>query len=157
MMKKILSDIQQKLTTDVSALQYVNEDWGQLNNTTGMQWPCALIDASEESWNDLGKKVQQGIVNIRITVGVMQPGSVNDITSYETFDVLQAIHKSLQGFVSDVSHGPLTRVSSKRLDRDDNVRAYEMIYAVQVMDDSAMPVLTKIKPAIEIEKVETGL
>ena len=44
-MKVILQNIQNKLTSEVTDLNYVDEDCGQLNMyQPPVKWPCCLID-----------------------------------------------------------------------------------------------------------------
>lgn len=55
-MKEILKNIQSKIT-EVQAVKYVDEDWGQLNLYHGdlpVQFPCVLFDIKDGQFENIG-------------------------------------------------------------------------------------------------------
>ena len=64
-MKELLQAIQARITDKVTALKYVDEDWGQLDYYSPnmpVQMPALLIDASSATWSNVGELGQLGLV-----------------------------------------------------------------------------------------------
>lgn len=163
-MKKLLTDILNRLST-VSAIKYIDEDWGQFdyyNPNMPVQFPAVVIDAGQANYTNEGKLIQLADVQVRLRLADLKltntsgkaPQSQKD-TAFAIFDTLEAIHQTLHGWAGDSTYSRLIRLSSKRILRDDGVRIYEVIYTCQLTDTSAMPVNAMVpKPPVEVS-VET--
>ena len=109
-MQQFLLDIQTRITTKVSALKYVDEDWGQLDYFSQhppVQYPCCLFDIGDVTWTNQGKKQQSGTANIVITVANLKLsntsakapiGQKNNAWGIHS-TIIQAIHQSLHGYM----------------------------------------------------------
>ena len=145
-MKKLIADLKTRLST-VPEIRYIDEDWGQLDYYSPNQpvkWPCAIIDISQATWGNQGLHVQIGLVQVSIRVADMKLSNTNlkapasqQEAAASIFDLLSSIHAVLHGWAGDSTYGPLTRTLTRRVNRDDGIREFEMIYSVQIIDDSA--------------------
>jgi len=67
----LLTDVQDRLTSQVTELKYVDEDWGQLDDYSPnfpVKWPCVLVDCFSANYENMGKKGQLGLAVIRVQV-----------------------------------------------------------------------------------------
>lgn len=150
-MKQLISDIKSRISGKVEALRYIDEDWGQLdyyNPNQPVKWPCAIIDVDQVTWSNQGSLVQIGMASVSIRVADMKLSNTNPKApstqqqkASGIFDLLTSVHQSLHGWTADSMNGPLTRLLTRKVNRDDGIREFEMIYSVQLIDDSAKPVL----------------
>jgi hypothetical protein len=146
-MQPLIDDVKQKLADTVPALRYIDEDWGQLDlyaPDIPAKFPCALIEVSQVAWKNQGKHVQDGNAHITIKIADMQLSrsnikatAVQRERNKSVFELLETVHKQLHGWTARQANGPLTRLYTKRVKRDDGIRQFEIIYEVQLVDDSA--------------------
>ena len=145
-MKQLIADLKTRLAT-VAAIRYIDEDWGQLDYYSPNQpvkWPCVIIDINQAAWGNQGEHVQIGLAQISIRVADMKLSNTNakapssqQTAAASIFDLLTSIHAALHGWTADSASGPLTRTLTRKVNRDDGIREFEMIYSVQLFDDSA--------------------
>ncbi len=131
----------------VTGLKYVDENWGQLDyysTNQPVKWPCALIDVNQVAWSNEGQHVQLGNASISIRVADMRLSNSNikapqvQRTRAEgIFDLLSNIHIALHGYTGDNMLSPMTRLSTRKVNRDDGIREFEVIYISQITDDTA--------------------
>lgn len=151
-MKQLLIDTQARILAEAPAIKYVDEDWGQLDDYSPnppVKWPCVLIDVNTAQWSNEGKKVQMAIVQVSIKVANqrltnssgMAPQSQKE-KAWEIFDYMETVHVALHGFALNGKTGPLMRTTTRKIKRADGVQMYEVIYSVQLFDDSARPQTT---------------
>lgn len=143
-MEKLLTDIQTRLLSKVTALKYVDEDWGQLDYYSPnmpVQFPAALIDASDATYTNEGKLIQLGTVQVRLRIADMRLGNTSGrapqgqkAAAFGIFGTLKQIHRALHGWAGSPHYSRLIRQSSKRVKRDDGVRIYEIVYTVQLTE-----------------------
>lgn len=157
-MKELIDDIKTRIEP-VTGLKYVDEDWGQLDYYSPaptVKFPCALVDIGQVQWSDTGNRVQIGTASviIRIADQHISNSNVKAPTAQKTkslsfFDMIMYVHQKLHGWSGAKNNGPLTRVAYKKVKRDDGIREIEMIYAVEITDDSARKIYStkKILPA----------
>ena len=58
--KTIINEIE-NLLSNITELQYIDEDWGQLDYYSPnfpVKWPCVLIDVSDAQFENLGVDIQ---------------------------------------------------------------------------------------------------
>lgn len=148
-MKKLLTDILNRLKAIVASIKYIDEDWGQFDYYSPnmpVQFPAVLIDASRATYTNEGKLIQLGDVQIRLRIADLRltntsgnaPQTQKD-AAFAIFDTLAAIHKALHGWAGSMHYTKLIRVSSQRILRDDGVRIYEIIYTTRLTDAGAVP------------------
>ena len=146
-MKQLLKDIQQRLIDTVPELKYVDEDWGQLNYYEPhhpVQYPAAVINVSGVQWNNMGKHVQQGSVEIAINVADIKLTNSSGKApatqrqhAFSIFSKLSAIQAALHGWAGSRHYGPLVRTATRRIKRDDGIIHYEVIYECSLTDNAA--------------------
>lgn len=160
-MKQLLSSVLTQIQETVPALKYVDENWGQLDyygERPPVKFPCALVDIGSAQWQDTGTLAQIGIVQVRVVVATMKltntsgkaPQAQKD-KAFEFFETLQNIHKALHGYQPAPHCGIITRRSCELLQNDLGIKMYELRFAVQINDKSAMPVHETVpKPTVRI-------
>ena len=142
-MKVILQNIQNKLTSEVTDLKYVDEDWGQLNMyQPPVKWPCCLIDITAINYTHLGidrTKVPQtrqtGKIAVKLTLANlkltnssgMAPQSQKD-QAWFIWDLADKIHEKLHGFCPGENCTKMMRSNLQRSVRDDGVQEYFITY-----------------------------
>lgn len=142
-MKELLQAIQARITDNVTALKYVDEDWGQLdyyNNHPPVQWPCCLIDVGSVSWQNLSHKQQQGTATITISIATTKLTNTSSRApatqreqAWAIHDVLQQVHQALHHYLPIPTCSMLYRKSSSRVRRDDGIQHYVLTYACTVI------------------------
>ena len=150
MINEILTAIMDRLAIKEPNLKYMDEDWGQLDyyqESPPVKFPCMLLELQQASWKNQSQKVQDGEILISIRVADLKLSN----TSYRApagqlakaaaiWLILENIHKALHGWrpVAYPEFGALTRVSSRKVKRDDGIREFEVIYSTLCTDVSAM-------------------
>ena len=152
-MKKLIADLKTKLAS-VAGIKYIDEDWGQLDYYSPNQpvkWPCVILDINQAAWSNQGEHVQIGLAQVSIRVADMKLSNTNQkapssqqVAAASIFDLLTAIHTALHGWTADSANGPLTRTLTRKVNRDDGIREFEMIFSVQLIDDSAKITYTTV-------------
>ena len=145
-MKQLIADLKTRLST-ITGIRYIDEDWGQLDYYSPNQpvkWPCVIIDVNQTNWTNQGEHVQIGLANVSIRVADMRLSNSNpkapssqQTAAASIFDMLTLIHVALHGWTADSANGPLTRTLTRKVNRDDGIREFEMVFSVQLIDDSA--------------------
>jgi hypothetical protein len=151
-MKELIDDIKTRLQ-GVTELKYIDEDWGQLDYYSAappVKFPCALIDIDNVRWSDEGNQTQIGIANVVVRLANMRLSNSNvkapagqKAKSLSFFDTVMHIHQKLHTWSGAKNNGPLTRIGYRKVKRDDGIREIEMIFAVEITDDSARKVYSK--------------
>jgi hypothetical protein len=140
-MKQFLESTQTKVI-EVSGLQYVDEDWGQLDNyteTSPIEWPCCLIDISNADFSDIGtdkeavpQSRQEALGSITLTFAdlkIIEEGSLN-VNAWSLQDLIEEVHGKIHGFTPVAGSGKLIRKSLKRVKRDDGIQQYDVVYTI---------------------------
>ena len=151
-MKELIDDIKTRLQ-GVTELKYIDEDWGQLDYYSAsppVKFPCVLIDIDSVRWTDQGNQTQIGIANVAVRLANMRLSNSNvkaptaqKTKSLSFFDTVMHIHQKLHTWSGALNNGPLTRIGYRKVKRDDGIREIEMIYTVEITDDSARKVYAK--------------
>mgnify|MGYP000935226070 CR=1 FL=1 len=143
-MKQIILNIQSRLDS-IPELNYVDEDWGQLDYYSPnfpVQWPCVLIDVPNASFSEIGKdrkaipfQRQQAVIefsftvaNLKLTNTSSQAPLSQKNNGWSIWDLIEDVHKKLQGFRPEGCSGVLIRTGSVRVKRDDGVQEYTITY-----------------------------
>jgi len=163
----LLQDVQDRLTAEVLALKYVDEDWGQLDDYSPnfpVKWPCALIDCFNANYDNLGNNSQMGLATVRVLFADVKLSNssakapanqkANSLSFHTT---LKAIYKALQGWTGHNHYTGLVRISQRRIPRDDGVRAHEMMFTVNIKDVIAAPQKITVERTSFTVQVETEM
>ncbi|MDR2449684.1 MAG: hypothetical protein LBD52_06970 [Prevotellaceae bacterium] len=149
-MKQILKNILDRLTTRLPALKYVDENWGQLDcfgSQHPVKYPCALTDIDNAQWSDIGNLCQTGIAQVRITIANLKLGNPSanpakirtNSSQFEIVDLMENIHRALHGWAPAEHAGRLTRTASRMVLREDGIKQYEILFSLQIADETAKP------------------
>ncbi len=149
MINDILKLIMERLTEKEPNIRYMDEDWGQLdyyNDNPPVRWPALLLELQGANWLNQSQKVQDAPLMIALTVAdvkstntSLRAPATQKATAAAIWIVLENIHKALQGWKpADRQFGALSRVSTRRVKRDDGIRQFEVVYSCHCTDASAM-------------------
>lgn len=149
-MKNILQTIQNRLA-EIPELQYIDEDWGQLDyysSNPPTKFPCALIDINSGQFSDIGKdptkrpkQRQMGIFSLKISLANLKltntsfksPQSQKN-SAWESLNLIESIHKKLHGFFPTDNASVLSRKSFARIMREDGIQEYSIIYSFEIQN-----------------------
>lgn len=163
MIRNVCIAVQQKLLElHPHEIPYIAEDWGQLDfydQRPPVNFPCALVDAAECEFADLSRKAQRGtgVLTVRIADNPPINFSASAPDSERQFDLLgltERVYTHLQGFCGEGFSG-LTRISLRKVKRDDSIKEYELRFRFGGVDNSAMNVTTKVE-RVKVE-ISTGI
>jgi len=160
-MKKIVSDIEGRLESEVPALKYIGQDWGQLSlyvngDRPPVKFPCALVDIMSGQFTNDGNLVQEGLLQIVISVADMTQNVSRkapiDLTANEMriYDIIQDIYKALHGWSGGVDYSGFVRTSFGRAIRDDGIRMRTITFTCNWQDRYAQTV-TNRTPAASVK------
>lgn len=150
MINDILTAITERLSEKEPHLKYIDEDWGQLDyyqENPPVKFPCVLLELQQANWRNQSQKVQDGVLSISIRVAdirlsntSLRAPAVQKDRAAAIWLILQNIHTALHGWRPGrfPEFGVLTRVSSRRVKRDDGIREFEVVYTTQCSDSSAV-------------------
>ena len=145
-MQDIIQAIQNKVA-EVTALKYVDEDWGQLDDYSPAppaQFPCALIDIAslifentgrDNSATPINRQTAEGTITITIAnlklsnTSKRAPQGQKD-NAWSVFGILEDVHKKVHGWKPTANTGALMRKSHKRVRRDDGIQEYQIVYEI---------------------------
>ena len=159
MLKHIFTAVQNRITEAVSQVQYVGEDWGQLDfyaERPPVRFPCVLFDVDEVKFAGRGRvKIQDAAAVITLRIADYRAVNVSalsgiDSPALDMYDLLTDIYKALEG-LGDETFSGLTRKQLVRVRRDDGIREYRMTFASGYVDDSAADNCIPIKPDLKID------
>lgn len=145
-MDALLKSVQERIEAKVTALKYIDEDWGQLDyysQNPPVKYPCCLFDIGEVSWTNQGKKQQSGIATILVTIANLKltntsskaPAAQRNAAWSIHSEILKPIHQALHGFAPIPSAGLLYRKRTQRVKRNDGIQEYLITYQCTVVGD----------------------
>jgi len=153
-MIEIFKSIQDKIAaitvdneTTTPLLNYVDEDWGQLDDygiNCPVKWPCCLIDEQSESYSDMGMQRglnpinrQQGTLTIVLTIANVKLTNTSSKAplqqkqhAWHIKEIKERIHAELHGWAPVAGQGKLMRVSGNKVGRDDGVQQHRVFYSM---------------------------
>lgn len=145
-MKQLLLNLEAQLAT-VTAIKYIDEDWGQLDDYgphTPVKWPCCLVDFADAEYSDIGidrsatpQNRQQTLVSITFNFANMKIGNSSKNApinqkdqAYLLLGIIEDAHKKIHGFRPVENSGSLIRKSFRRIKRDDGIQQYRVVYNI---------------------------
>jgi len=138
------------LLSQVPELRFVGEDWGQLNfEQPPVNFPCALVDLFEIDYSDAGKNLQKADAKLTISIAdirydgitAFNPAKVNE-QAFAIFGIIEKVNALLHGYGNEY-HSKFSRKKVMKVEREDSIREFRMIYEFRFEDETAMPELTK--------------
>ena len=168
MFQNLLSAVQTRITASDSHIQYMDEDWGQLDyyhESPPVKFPACLLDIEQTSWNKQGLYVQDGVIYLSIRIADIRIANTSRSapTGQRTYAstlwyILSNIHRGLNGWRPQEypQFGTLARISTQRIKRDDGIREYLVIYSCTCTDDSSKTLYYNIAdPAVADHQFHT--
>lgn len=148
MIKTIIQAIQTKIQA-VTGVNYVDEDWGQLDYFSPnfpVKFPCVLIDVTNAGYSNIGQDKQATPINrqmadatISLTIANLKLTNSSGLApqfqkdnTWSIHELIEEIHKVVQGFRAVDNASGLIRVSMNRTKRDDGVQEYTVRYSANL-------------------------
>jgi len=155
-MKQIIQDIQNRLMQKVSALKYVDQDWGQMDfwREHPVKYPCALIDIQSAQYTNDGNFIQRGTVIVVIRLFDLKlsnssNGAPNNQkeNAKKIWQLIEDVNKAVHGqnFLQE-GYGLPVREQMRRTKREDGCYQTELYYSIQFTDTTCEPDLTDVNP-----------
>jgi len=159
-MDTIFTEVLSRLT-QIPELRFVGEDWGQLNfEQPPVNFPCALIDLFEVDYSDGGRNLQKADAKLVISIAdiryegitAFNPAKVNE-RAFAIFWIMEKVNSLIHGYGNEY-HSKFSRKQIKKMDREDSVREFRMIYEFRFEDETVIPELIRhpVPPNISIKK-----
>lgn len=136
---------------EVHEFNYVDEDWGQLDDYSPhppVKWPCVLIDIQGVDFSNIGSNRQavpvlrqQGtgtiilkFANLKLTNSSGKAPLSQKQKAWSLLELVEEAHKKIQGMRPVENGGNLVRTSLRRIKRDDGIQQYQVIYSIAFND-----------------------
>lgn len=159
-MDKLIEAIQDRLEAKVPELQYIDEDWGQMDEyeRPPVKYPCALIEVQDADYTDDGELRQRGLVMVTIKLYFMRLSNTSNHApqtqkneARKNWGTCKKVNKTLHGqdFIKN-GFGTLARKKMSPPIRRDGIYNRNIVYAICFVDDSCVPVrqMTPASPTI---------
>ncbi len=164
-MKQIIQQIQNRLTTQVPALKYVDQDWGQMDYFPNppVKFPCVLIDIQSVQYTNAGEFVQHGtalivvrLFDMRLSNSSQSAPAAQKENAKKIWQLIEDVNKALhaQNFLPE-GYGLPMREQMRRTKRDDGCYQTELYYSVQFTDSACRPILEPVMPVAPELKIVT--
>ena len=160
-METLIKDIQNRLT-EIPQLKYIDVDWGQLDyyDSPPVKYPCCLLDIVQGDFTDAGNLAQIGLIGVEIrlvdllhtnTSAKAPEGQKN--RAFDVLRLLTEIYKKLHGWHGLKSnYGTLTRRNFSRVNREDGLKEYRMLFLTEITDQKAFkPAIMTLVKGVDIE------
>lgn len=164
-MKQLLIDIQNRLIERVPELKYVDEDWGQLdyyNVAQPVKYPLAVININMAAYTNEGAFVQQGLINIVVTVCDIKLSNTSGAApqlqkqaAWKVFDIMDGVVKALHGWAGSPNYSKLSRIQINRRKNDEGLNLFDLIFTTNLQDTIAMPRVAHVSGAVP--KIKTAV
>lgn len=133
-MKQIFLSIQDRLSTMVPALRYIDKNWNQLNMPQPpVQWPCCLIDLDNIDYSQAAHLTRLAEASISLTVAdhhtvrssAKAPSKSN---AYDILDVLESVMEALEGWRVPDTTQALARTRLAKTYSDQSYDVYTLTF-----------------------------
>jgi len=148
--------IQQHIQDNITAINYIDQDLGQLKNDRNtvrpsVTFPCALIDFEDFNFESLAENAQtaKGTIVLRLGFAPFSNSSQSTPTNYiesaiSYYDIEWDLHKALHGWSPGTDLGYLTRTSVCTQKRSDTIRVREIRYSLAFEDYSTANTIQQV-------------
>lgn len=136
-MKTILTAVMAQLKNEVPDLQYIGEDWGQMDyyqDVPPVRFPCALVSISQVQYETVSKDSRRARITVqvriadspRVAANVSAPDSYREraFAIFELMDTVGAILNGLEG----QTFNRFKQQAVTRYNREDAIREYSMTF-----------------------------
>lgn len=144
--------------------EYVDMDWGQADfystPSPPIMFPAALIEILSSAYTNEGKhkqlvvsEIQVRIIDMVLANSSAQAPANQKERAYAVFDQLDSTNALLHGWSPGEGFGVLTKVSMQKVNREDGLKEYRLVYSMQHYDTSAI-VAAQLVPATPVITVK---
>lgn len=133
-MKQIFLSIQDRLSTMVPALRYIDKNWNQLNMPQPpVQWPCCLIDLDNIDYSQTSSSDRLASATINLMVGTQHAvrssaKAPSKSDAYDILDVLESVMEALEGWRVPSTTQALTRTHLAKAYSDQSYDVYTLTF-----------------------------
>lgn len=133
-MKQIFLSIQDRLSTMVPALRYIDKNWNQLNMPQPpVQWPCCLIDLDNIDYSQTSSSDRLASATINLMVGTQHAvrssaKATTKADAYDILDVLESVMEALEGWRVPSTTQALTRTRLAKAYSDQSYDVYTLTF-----------------------------
>lgn len=133
-MKQIFLNIQDRLSSLVPALRYIDKNWGQLNiPQPPVQWPCCLIDLDSIDYSQAADRCRLADASISLIIAdrhsvrssAEAPSKSN---AYDILDTITAVIEALEGYRVPDTTQALTRTRLQKTYSDQSYDVYTLTF-----------------------------
>ncbi len=145
-MEQLILLLLQHIAQQFPNLSLVAEDCGQLEtqeDSYPVTFPCLLVGNTDTDWQDLDEdsRSQRGTATITVRLAIdcyddVHIGSTQEASIAERLQMAKDIHNAIQGieFQECENVWPLSRIKSRDYTLPGNIKVYESIYRLTVME-----------------------
>ena len=133
-MKQIFLSIQDRLSTMVPALRYIDKNWNQLNMPQPpVQWPCCLIDLDNIGYSQTSSSDRLADATISLTIATQHTvrssaKAPSKSEAYDILDVLESVMEALEGYRVPDTTQALTRTRLQKTYSDQSYDVYTLTF-----------------------------
>ena len=133
-MKQIFLSIQDRLSTMVPALRYIDKNWNQLNMPQPpVQWPCCLIDLDNIDYSQTSSSDRLADATISLTIATQHTvrssaKAPSKSDAYDILDVLESVMEALEGWRVPDTTQALTRTRLQKAYSDQSYDVYTLTF-----------------------------
>ena len=131
-MKQIFLSIQDRLSTMVPALRYIEKNWNQLSlPQPRVQWPCCLIDLDNIDYSQTSSSDRLADATISLTIATQHnvrssAKAPSKSDAYDILDVLESVMEALEGWRVPDTTQALTRTRLQKAYSDQSYYVYTL-------------------------------
>ncbi len=154
--------IQQRIQNNVTGINYIDQDLGQLKNdrnTTrpNISFPCVLIDFEDFNFEDIAENAQTANATIVLRLGLAPFSNSSQVTptgyiasAISYYDLEWSLHKAIQGWspIDDTGYMMRTEVATQK--RNDTIRVREIRYSLAFEDYSTANNIQRVSEPVHI-------
>lgn len=133
-MKQIFLAIQDRLSSLVPSLQYIDKNWGQLNlPQPPVKWPCCLIDLDSIDYSQASDLCRLAQANIVITIATQaltrtSAKAPSKSNGYDILDLIEDIITALDGWRVPDTTQALVRTRLAKAYSDQSYDVYSLTF-----------------------------
>lgn len=150
-MKQLLEAIQANISANVASVNYVDENWGQLDlygPEIPVKWPCVLIDINGGQFSNIGRDnnrapanrqegtiaIELTIANLKLTNTSFKAPKIQKWHGFEIWEIVQNVHQFVHGWNPLKGSGKMMRTNISKVRRDDGVQEIRVVYSIGLHD-----------------------
>lgn len=158
-MKQIFLAIQDRLSSLVPSLQYIDKNWGQLNiPQPPVKWPCCLIDLDSIDYSMATNGTRLAEASIILTIAdhhtvrssAQAPAKAN---AYDILDLIEDVISALDGWRVPDTTQALIRTRLAKTYSDQSYDVYSLTFSTAWVEQIEEGQTTQASPSISVSFV----